>query len=156
MPRVPSARPKPAIIHQTIEVPTTQPAAEQEPKKSRPDFWTYIYKLTPEEWKDHIVYLTRELPKPQMNGIGGRYLVKIVERFDIEDIKNAYGGVEFSYIMKRKNAIVYSGRFRIEAPPKLDTARESLATGESGANALLQQCVSMLRDELARSRKANE
>jgi hypothetical protein len=155
MPRVPSARPKPGVVRQTIEVRATQPAARQEPKKSRPDFWTYIGKLTLEEWKDHVVYLTRELPKLHTKGIG-RYLVKIVEPFDIDDIKNAYGGFEFSYIMKRKNAIVYCGRFRIEAPPKLDTARESQPIGESGTNVLLYQLVSMLREELARSREANK
>jgi hypothetical protein len=112
--------------------------------------------LTPEAWKDHIVYLTRERPKTHMNGVVGGYLTKIIEPFELDDIKDAYGGYEFSYIMKRGRDAIYNGRFTVEAPPKLDGQRESAgATGENGGgNALVQQFVNMLREELMRSRDA--
>jgi hypothetical protein len=76
--------------------------------------------LTLEQWKDHIVYVTRELPKTHMNGIGGGYLVKMQEAFDIEDIKVAFGGYEFSYIMKNKNEVLRSTRR--ENPPAAPSA----------------------------------
>lgn len=117
--------------------------------------------LTPEQWKDHIVYLTREKPKTNMNGVVGGYLAKITDAFDIEDVKNAWGGYEFSYIMKRKNEIAYHGRFTVEAPPKVDPSRESTAGSENGsagggnASAIVQQVFNMLREELERNRGAN-
>jgi len=111
------------VIHQTIEIPQTPAAAPAQPDAAKPDFFAYMQRLSPEEWKDHIIYLTRENPKTSINGLGG-YLTKLQQPFDIEDIKNAYGGYEFSYIMKKKNDIAYSGRFRVEAAPKLDRERE--------------------------------
>src|SRR5260370_33548646 len=97
--------------------------------------------LTPEDWKDHIVYLTRERPKTHMHVVVGCYLTKIIEPFELDDIKDAYGGYEFSYIMKRGRDAIYNGRFTVEAPPKLDGQRESAAAaGENGGgNALVQQ-----------------
>jgi hypothetical protein len=111
--------------------------------------------LTPEDWKDHIVYLTRERPKTHMNGVVGGYLTKIIEAFDLDDIKEAYGGYEFSYIMKRGRDALYNGKFTVEAPPKLDAQRESANASENGGGAaIVQQFISMLREELERSRGA--
>lgn len=157
MPRAVTRQPKPSVLHQTIEIPAAQTSNDESAKESRPDFWTYMHSLTPEQWKDHIVYLTRERPKTQMNGVVGGYLAKIVEPFDIEDIKMAYGGYEFSYIMKRGRDVIYGGKFSVEAEPKLDKQRESTAAAENaggGTNGLAQQIVSMLRDELERSRES--
>jgi hypothetical protein len=115
----------PMEVHTTIQMP---PQASEKPLgEEKPDFWSFMQRLTPEQWKNHIVYVTRENPKTSINGVGG-YLTKLQQAFDIEDIKVAFGGYEFSYIMKKGNDdIIYSGRFRIEAPPKYDPARE-LAT----------------------------
>ena len=157
-PRIANRQSKPAVLHQTLEIPSASPATEETPKEreTRPDFWTYMRSLTPEDWKDHIVYLTRERPKTHMNGVVGGYLTKIIEPFELDDIKDAYGGYEFSYIMKRGRDAIYNGRFTVEAPPKLDGQRESAAAaGENGGgNALVQQFVNMLREELERSRGA--
>ncbi len=112
----------PIDIHTTVQMPNT-PATEKKADE-KPDFWTYMHSLTPEEWRNHIVYLTRENPKTSINGIGG-YLTKLQQPFDIEDIKTAYGGYEFSFIMKNGNDLAYSGRFRVEAPPKYDAVREN-------------------------------
>jgi len=160
MPRVAATQPKPAVLHQTIEIPASQTNQQETPKESRPDFWSYMRSQTPQQWKDQdlIVYLTRERPKTHMNGVVGGYLTKIVEPFDIEDIKTAYGGYEFSYIMKRGREILYSGSFPIEAPPKLDATRESSGTTENGgtnASTIVQQVFNMLREELDRTRGAN-
>jgi hypothetical protein len=131
----------PSVIHQTIEIPsqnTSTPPAND----GKPDFFTYMQSLTPEQWKEHIIYLTRENPKTSINGVGG-YLTKLQQPFEIEDIKTAYGGYEFSYIMKKDNTIVYSGRFRVEAPPRYDSSREypsaqpsSNGNGSSGGDVL--------------------
>jgi len=146
---------KPAVLHQTIEIPQNDQPQPTETTEKRIDFWTYMRKLTPEQWKDHIVYLTRESPKTTINGLGG-YLTKMVEPFDIDDIKLAFGGREFSYIMKNRNEIVYSGRFNVEAPPRLDSSREIASVAGSAAPGMgadfAQQFISVLREELARSR----
>jgi hypothetical protein len=155
MPRVAATQSKPAVLHQTIEIPASQTNQQETPKESRPDFWTYMQKLTPEEWKNHIVYLTRERPKTHMNGVVGGYIAKIVEPFDVEDIKLAYGGYEFSYIMKKGRDLIYRGNFSVEAPPILDKTRESASNGDSATSGLLGQFVTMLKDELERSREAN-
>jgi hypothetical protein len=153
MPRAVSNRNKPSVITQTLEIPTQTAAEEPAPKEAKPDFWTYMQQLTPEQWKDHIVYLTRERPKTHMNGVVGGYLAKIVEAFDQEDIKAAYGGYEFSYIMKRGRDVVYSGRFTVEADPRLDKGREmSTANGDGAPAGFAGQFITMLREELERSR----
>ena len=116
-----------------------------------------MHGLTPEQWNDHIVYLTRENPKTSIQGIGG-YLTKLTQPFDIEDIKTAFGGYEFSYILKNKNEVVYSGRFKVEAPPRLDPTRERdgnpSAAANNGQSDLVQQFITVLRDELTRTREA--
>lgn len=142
----------------TIEMPKA-PAENgtEKAEKEKQDFWSYMAGLTTEQWKDHIVYLTREQPKTTINGVGG-YLTKLVQSFDVEDIKQAYGGREFSYIMKRDNKLIYSGRFSVEAPPRFDSARESAGTAvasSNGESALLKDFVNVLREELQRSREAN-
>lgn len=159
MPRRAVARAPQQVLHQTIELSDSQKPDNAAAAPEKPDFWVYMQSLTPDQWKDHIVYLTRELPRTTINGMGG-YLVKLVQPFDIEEIKQAYGGQEFSYIMKRKNEIMYSGRFKIEAPAKLDAAREiagqantSAPANDAGTTGLLQQFVGVLRDELQRSRE---
>lgn len=117
--------------------------------------------LSEENWKNHIVYLTRERPKTGINGLGG-YLVKMVHPFDIEDIKNAYGGYEFSYIMKKGNEIAYSGGFSIEASPKFDPAREQSSSSivsqapNSDAPAIVQQVMSLLREQLEHNRDTGQ
>lgn len=158
MPRSTVVKSKPSVIHQTIEIPTPTNGDGKPEIEEKPDFWAYMQSLSPEQWKDHIVYLTRENPKTSINGVGG-YLTKLQQPFDIEDIKVAYGGYEFSYIMKKKNEIAHSGRFRVEAPPKFDATRESAPTAAQPAAdtattaSLINQFISVLRDELARSRE---
>lgn len=119
--------------------------------------------LSREDWKDHIVYLTRERPKTSINGVGG-YLAKLVEPFDLEDVKTAYGGQEFSYIMKKKNDLVYGGRFTIEAPAKLDPNREqatpitaaSTTTNGTEAQNFAKELVMILREELQHARETGQ
>jgi hypothetical protein len=114
--------------------------------------------LSPKEWEDHIVYLTREEPKVSINGSGG-FLRKFVQPFDIDDIKRTFGGYKFSYIMKKEGKLIYGGDFRVEALPLYDRERENppgSATPQLNTNNdLLKEFVSVLRDELQRSREAN-
>jgi hypothetical protein len=148
----------------TVTMPPPAPPAEISSADERPDFWEYLQALTPEQWKEHIVYLTRDNPKTSINGIGG-YLAKLTQPFDVDDIKTAYGGYEFSYILKEGRDICKrcrnaSGHFRIEAPPKFDSQREIAGVAPANGHAagtenLLQQFVGVLRDELARSRESN-
>jgi hypothetical protein len=159
MPRVQASKPTRNVIHQTIEMPQSPSSEPEGPKPEKPDFWTYMQSLTPDEWKDHIVYITRERPKTSINGLGG-YLVKLQQAFDIEDIKAAYGGYDFSYIMKKKNDIAYGGRFTIEADPKYDRARENpsvqMAGQSESANSLASQVASILREQLDHERERND
>lgn len=162
MPRKVATKPAGSVTHITVENQAPQNSEPEATKPERPDFWTYMASLSPENWKEHIVYLTRERPKTSINGVGG-YLAKIVEPFDIEDIKTAYGGQEFSYIMKRKNEIMYSGRFIVEAPAKFDSMREQAApfappaaTNGTEAQNFGKELVMILREELARARETGQ
>lgn len=149
----------PIEVHTTVTQSQPPPAKDGE-KPERPDFWSYMLGLTAEEWRDHIVYLTRESPKSGVSGIGG-YLAKMTEPFDVEDIKLKYGGYDFSYIMKKSNMILYKGKFHIEAQPILDLSREQhnnqLPPANAGPQAdLVKEFITTLRDELARSREQND
>jgi len=146
---------KPGVIKQTLEIPAARTEMKESTENARPDFWTYMKQLTPEQWKNHIVYLYRELPRTNIASAGsGGYLAKFSQAFDEEDIKQNYGGYEFSYIMNRGQACVYSGKFRIEAPPRLDAIREAGSNGhglDAGTVAgIVQQVVGVLREELQR------
>src|SRR5260370_9544534 len=74
-PRIANRQSKPAVLHQTLEIPSASPATEETPKEreTRPHFWTYMRSLTPEDWKDDIVYLTPQRPKTHMNRVAGAY-----------------------------------------------------------------------------------
>jgi hypothetical protein len=162
MPRAVAPRERPIVVNVGTEAAAPAEPTPAVEKPARPDFWTYMLTAPKKEWEEElIVYLTREEPKTGINGTGG-YLVKLVQPFDIEDIKRAYGGYRFSYIMRKKGTILYSGDFKVEAPPKFDLQRENPngAGGPGPARAdsngdLLKEFVSVLRDELARSREAN-
>jgi hypothetical protein len=159
MPKTVVQKPQSTVVTTTIEAPAQGTPEPQEEREHKPDFWNYMQGLTPEQWKRHIVYLTREQPKTTINGVGG-YLTKLAQPFDQEDIKNAFGGREFSYIMKRDNQVVYSGRFSIEAPPRLDPTREAAGNpvptaGATDAASFQKEFISVLREELARSREAS-
>ena len=123
-----------AVVTTTLEMPQENQNGSPPKSETKPDFWSYMQSLTPEEWKEHVVYLTREEPKTSINGLGG-YLTKMMGPFEIDDVKNAFGGVRFSYIMKKGPKVVYGGDFRIEAPPRYDLVRERPdAMGGNGAS----------------------
>jgi len=149
-------------VQTTITMPAQQDGKSEQEKPERPDFWTYMQRLTPEQWNDHIVYVTREEPKTSINGLGG-YLFKTVTPFDIDEIKMAYGGRVFSYIMKKKGELIYSGKFPIEAPPKFDPTRENTGApaGSSSANSseaqtFAKELITVLREELSHAREGNQ
>jgi hypothetical protein len=159
-PRTVSSKPQSPVVTTTIQMPEAGETEKPREREQGQDFWGYMNGLSAEQWKDHIVYLTREQPKTTINGVGG-YLTKLVQPFDIEDIKAAFGGREFSYIMKRDGKILYSGKFSVEAPPRLDATREGSGNpapnGNGGGDAATfqKEFISVLREELARSREAS-
>ncbi|HVC00268.1 MAG TPA: hypothetical protein VNJ12_13190 [Candidatus Dormibacteraeota bacterium] len=153
MPKKTAAADEPQVVRRVIE--DMAPTGAEQRTESKPTFWEYEQSLTPKDWEHHIVYLTREEPKTGIKGMGG-YLTKISQPFTIEDVKRAWGGYEFSYIMNRDGKILYSGRFKVEAEPKYDESRETVAgsNGDRGQNAIVGQFVDVLREELARSRES--
>ena len=155
MPRKSAGPEEPQVVRRvTEELAGPAGAASDEGKLT---FWEYMQSLSPKGWERHIVYLTREEPKTGIKGVGG-YLTKLTGPFTIEDIKNAFGGYEFSYIMNRDGKIIYSGRFKVEAAPKFDLTREvaGAATGDNnGQGAIVGQFVEVLREELSRAREAS-
>lgn len=147
----------PIDVHTTINMPPrTDAPAESAAEPEKPDFFSYMASLSEAQWREHIVYLTRENPRSSIAGTGG-YLTKFTQAFDQEDIKQAYGGYDFSYIMKKNNKIIYAGKFHVEHPPRLDATRELPPAGQpqQQSGELVKEFISVLRDELARSREAN-
>jgi hypothetical protein len=162
--RVPAQSSSSPVVHTTTTLEMPPSAAPDKKEESGPDFWTYMQTCegSTVPWRNHIVYLTRELPKTSINGLGGGYLTKITQPFDMEDIKQTYGGYEFSYIMKKDDKIAYSGRFRVEAQPKLDPAREATpgvpaapaanSTTEPALLRMLEEQIREMREEMRQMR----
>lgn len=163
--RISAAAPQSPSVTATFTMPPAAPAENAPPDESKPDFREYIFSLTPEQWKNHVIYLTRELPKTSINGLGG-YLTKLQQPFDFEDIKQAYGGYEFSYFLKEGNDICKkcrnaSGRFKVEAPPRFDTTREIPGTapavptnghngdGNAALLKILEEQIRAMREQIA-------
>lgn len=80
--------------------------------------------------------------------------------FDLELIKESYGGGRFRYVAKKSGSIVKEGQFEIEGEPKLkhvdDGSNGSTTIGNYDVVKMLQDEVTNLKNELSKKTKEAE
>lgn len=143
---------------------TEQPESQAPPAPSVEDksslFWETVNSITDEEWgRERCVYLYRDNPKSNTRGSGN--LEKITRAFDIDWVKQKYGGYDYRALLCDQNSkAMLSLSFSIDAPPKTpgETAQPAAAATSaesSGTAALAREIMGMLREELQSSRRPN-
>lgn len=144
MPRATTApQTAPIVIQQTI--PATEPEKKQ--RKEKPDVWTYMKSLSPQDWRHHIAYVYRVRPNVG-NKQAEKYLDKFSQAFTIDDIKERFGGETFRIMLNRDGEAYITEEFSIEAAPKFDMAREIPAT-DAAQTALVRDLVDRLDGKTA-------
>lgn len=148
-------QPPAPVIHQRIEIPQ-QKAEDQE---SKPDFWDLIRKITPEQWSStHLVYLYRENPRP--NTKGPAYLAILNHEFDLEFIKQQWGGYDYKAMLIANKSMVATHYFSIDAAPKgastdfqhQNGSPQILSPAGNDSTNLVKQMMEMLREEIRNGR----
>lgn len=124
---MPAIAPQGREVKKTTKFEETIPAvdaAAAEP--SNPDCFDYMAGVLPEDWINHIVYVYRQEPRT-VNAGGPGYLEKCTGPFDIEYLREKWGGTVFRIIVKRGSERVSEHTYQIEAPPKFPAAAQSAA-----------------------------
>ena len=137
MPRVNQSKSETPQVVTTVTTLSKPEDEKKEKQREKLEFWSYMQKLSPEEWKRHIVYLYRTKPVVGMSS-SEKYLDKFQQAFTIEDIRTRFGGEEFKAIMQRERMILHTEVFAIEAAPKFDLFREQPG-GSASKDAITQQ-----------------
>lgn len=133
----------PAAGPVTVTVAAVQTPQPEKPKEPI-EFWSYIQALTPQQWRDHTVYLYRTRPVVGINQ-REKYLCIYQQPFTIEDVKKTYGGEEFRAILNRYGKMIKETTFGVEAAPIYDRARETPSHGDA-SNAAMERTVDKLVD----------
>lgn len=134
MPRAKSVAADPAspVVINVQQPQQTEEREKESRKLDDVDFWTYMRGLSPQQWRDHTLYLYRTKPVVGVNQ-REKYLAVYQQPFTIDDIKKAYGGEEFHAILNCGNRIVKHSTFAIEAAPIYDAARETPRQADANA-----------------------
>lgn len=108
-----------------------EPAAAPAEDKATWNIFEYMDGMKPEDWETHRGYVYRVQPRiSEARGEG--YLMKVVEPFTIEDIREKFGGTVFRAVLKRGQERVADTTFTVEAPPKLQTENGNYAAHNPG------------------------
>lgn len=140
MPRATAAPETPSVVINQTVASTEKP--ERAAEKPKPDFWTYLKSLSPQDWKSRVVYLYRTRPIVG-NKQKEKYLDVYSGPFTIDDVKNRFGGEEFRAMLLKDGRAEMNEEFCIEAAPKYDLAREIPGT-EASQTAMVRDLVDKL------------
>ena len=167
MPRVQTAKTQPPLV--TINTSPQEPpqpaqTAKVEEERSPSWFWDLLNSFQKDEWgRMYDVWLIRlgDTRVPMASGEKG-YLDMFVEPISPSMIKAKYGGGKYRAILRKNSQFKTSHDFDIEGAAvysarEVPGARVPTGNGNGPGNdaALIQQFIGVLRDELARSREAN-
>lgn len=94
-----------------------------------PDFWSYIERLTPEEWEQHSLYVYRVEPRAQSQTNQPSYIDRTYDGliampngnsvpFSADSIKDKFGGRVFRFILKKGSERICEGQLVTEAAPR--------------------------------------
>lgn len=172
MPRIPAAAkaaPSPVTVNVGSQEPLTPPApvkpAVDAEERISTWFWDKIApggEIRAEEWgKVYELWLQRlgDGKVPMASGEKG-YLDTFTEPITLATIKSKYGGGKFQITLNKNGRWLTSHTFSIEGAPLYDYRRErppngAPANGSGTDAALLQQFMTMFREEMQRNREMN-
>lgn len=148
-----------------VTVSVQQPPAPVETiereEKSPTWFWDMLQNLPRDKWGNvYSVMAWREEPKvPGVPGAKG-FLFEAFEPVTLSYFKEKYGGGKFKCVLQENSKFKTTHIFDIEGTPKYDLSREAPqasahAGNGRGDNDIVREFVTVLRDELQRSREAN-
>lgn len=162
MPQVKKAQPAPSPV--SISIASPEPAAESETPKEKIErsptwFWDKINDIPTDEWGKiyHLLLLRRGQSKVAMAPGEKGFLDQFMAPIDLVSIRQKYGGGYYTIVLNKNSHYVTSHDFEIEGNPNYDLRRERPATTPAnGGGDLAQQVISVLREELQKSREANQ
>ena len=151
-------------ITTTVTMPAAAPNPPSNPEEKEVSFfWERLAEIAPEKWEKTItLYVYRVAPKLRMTGEGG-YLDVLTQPITPLYIKNRWGGGRFRLILLENNRMMLRHEEEIEGEPIYDKKREVSPDGNGSSSAAAtaaavsadfqREFISVLREELARSRE---
>jgi hypothetical protein len=152
-----------------VNITVTAPEAtvDAESTKEKPElsptwFWDKINAIPAAEWgtQYHLLLLRRGQSKVSMAPGEKGFLDQFVQPVDLVTIRQKYGGGFYSIVLNKNHRFVTSHNFEIEGQPIYDLGRErpgsTLGSNGHGDSTLTQQFISVLREELQKSREAGQ
>ena len=149
-------------VNVSVDVPQNKPASTAEPEEKSPMwYWDLLQEVPKDKWGNTFDVMGFRLDPQAGRQAGAKgFLFQVFEPITPLWIKQNYGGGKFRCILQRNSKFFKSHEFDVEGPPKYDLSREApnvpaTAAGGGDSTALLQQFVTVLREELQHSREAN-
>jgi hypothetical protein len=138
---------RPGTVTETVIQRTVKNKSEP---KERGDFWDYQANLTPEQWKEHDIYIYRYRTDSDGRSKRGPYVDKFVSPISLAMIKGLMGGGRFNALMHDGRELVFNEDFEIEGAPKVYNpdgsaifAPPAAAGTDGSANALGMKALEM-------------
>ena len=167
MPRLTAAAPAatPQKVNVSVDMPQNAPDKLLEEKEERSPtwFWDMLQDIPKEKWGNtYDVMGFRIDPKPSIAPGGKGFLFQIFEPITPMWIKQNYGGGKFRCILEKNSRFLKSHEFDIEGTAIYDLSRErpnvpaANGNGNADIGAFQKEFISVLREELARSREATQ
>src|SRR5262249_31087073 len=143
--------------------PAVPEAAEEKPPTW---FWDLLGSLPREQWGSKYSVLGWRL-EPKVPGLPGAkgFLFEEMQPITISFFKQNYGGGKFRCVLQENSRFKTTHDFDIEGNPKYDLTRENpngvhgnapAAAANNGNADFQKEFISVLREELARSRTAGQ
>jgi hypothetical protein len=163
LPRASTVAPAaPQKVNVSVDVPQNQPLTPAEPEEKSPMwFWDALQEVPKDKWGEVYDVMGFRLDPQAGRQAGAKgFLFQVFEPINIAWIKKNYGGGKFRCILEKNSKFFKSHEFDVDGPPIYDLSRErpnvpAAANGNGDTTALLQQFVTVLREELQHSREAN-
>jgi hypothetical protein len=131
------------ITKEVIQVPEIQPPDHPPERPERRDVWELCGSTTEQDWKERnlVAYLHRINPT-KTKGLGP-YLRKYYAPFDIDQIKEEWGGSDFpngvegcyTVLMNERNHIWFTQEFQIAGPARYPN-QSQVSSGEGDSDLL--------------------
>jgi hypothetical protein len=159
-----SGAPPSTIVINTQGAPPETDTKEPEPKPDRPPRWFFdeIHELPTTDW-GRVWSMELHRMEPKIPGVPGSkgYLCMFLEPITLAAIQNRYGGGKFRLNLCKNGKWTKSHDFDIEGQPIYDMSRERPNGNGAGAPAagnadFQKEFISVLREELSRSREATQ
>lgn len=156
----PAAPPK---VNVSVDMPSTQPAEPPEKEEKSPTwYWDTLQEIPKEAWGNIYDVMGFRLDPQAGRQAGAKgFLFQVFEPITLNWIKQNYGGGRFRCILQKNSKFFKSHEFEVDGAPKYDLTREvphGPVNGNNGNSAaeFQKEFISVLREELSRSREQNQ